>query len=169
MSKSFTANLYTEPRPTWKNRSQEIAHNDDGFLLSKGKYRTKIRPEELPEWYVYGRYYKHWGYLSAKGVTSLYYRPNYVFNHMFKDDFLYISYDKPIEPVPRHQSIFGCEGFDEYISGWNIVSFLKAAERHSNYDISEIKAEIEKKRQWFETAYPEFYKLEVPSPDIFCG
>ena len=31
--------------------------NEDGTLFS-GNHKTKIRPEDLPEWYIYGRYYK---------------------------------------------------------------------------------------------------------------
>lgn len=44
--------------------------NDDGMLFA-GPYKTKIKPEDLPEWYLYGRYYKRFGYMSAKGITDL--------------------------------------------------------------------------------------------------
>ena len=79
-----------------------------------------------------------------------------------KDDFLYISYDRPIElESDREKHIYKYRGFDEYIYGGVIVDFLRAAEKYSGYDISGIKGQIEKKRLWFKETYPEFYKLEV--------
>ena len=76
---------------------------------------------------------------------------------------------KPIVPVPRKKSIFQCEGFDEYIYGWKIISFIKAAQKYSSYDITDIKSEIEKKRQWFQKTYPEHYRLEVPDDNLLGG
>lgn len=38
--------------------------------------------------------YKRRGFMSAKGVKYLFHKPNYVFNHLYKDDVLFISYDK---------------------------------------------------------------------------
>lgn len=117
---------------------------------------------EIPDWYVFGRFYKHWGYLSAKGVKSLVYEPNRFSNHMFKDDFLYISYDAQIVPNPDRQTTwYKYTGFDEYIYGSAIISFLRAAENYSGYDITEIKAQIEEKRLWFKQTYPDDYALEV--------
>ena len=170
MNKRITANLYTETKTIWKNREHVIIRNDDGALFSQGQYKTKIFPSDLPEWFIEGNYFRHRGYLSAAGVKHLLYDPNLFTNHMFKDDFLYISYDKPIVPLSperRPQSVFKFGGFDEYIWGWNIVSFLKAAEKHSNYDITDIKMQIEKKRQWFENTYPDFYRLECGTQDVF--
>ena len=37
---------------------------------------TKIKAKDLPEWYVHGRFYKRFGYLSSKGVVDLHYIPN---------------------------------------------------------------------------------------------
>ena len=48
--------------------------SSEGYLLSSGKYRqykTKILPSDLPEWYVYGYFYKRHGYMSAKGIKDL--------------------------------------------------------------------------------------------------
>ena len=132
----------------------------DGYLLSQGRYRTKIRPEDLPEWYVYGYFYKRHGYLSAKGIKYLVYRPQKHWNHMLKDDFLFISYDLPI--THTDYSLDSFKGYDELIYGGIIIQFLLAAEKYSGYDISGIKAQIEDKRLWFKENYPEDYKHEVP-------
>lgn len=137
----------------------------DGYLFSRGRYRTKIRAEDLPEWYVYGYLYKLHGYMSAKGVKYMVYCPNKHTNHMFKDDFLYISYDRPIVPDESRWERYS--GFDEYVFGGVILDFLLAAEKYSGYDISGIKAQIEEKRQWFKATYPEFYRWENPQDKPF--
>ena len=165
MKKRINANLYTETRIIWKEHT--MIGNADGTLFSNRHYKTKILPSDLPEWFVEGSYYKNQGYLSSKGVKYLLYDPNLHTNHMFKDDFLYISYDRPITTIDGERSVFKFEGFDEYIWGWNIVNFLKAAEQYSSYDIKGIKEQIKKKRQWFKATFPEFYDLECSTSSIF--
>lgn len=158
------ARLYTESKTNWRTGHFQMFYGENDTLFSGGTYPTKVTVADLPEWYVYGRYYKHWGYLSAKGIKSLVYEPNKFSNHMFKDDFLYISYNKPIVPNPdRSSNFYKYIGFDEYIYGGVIVRFLKAAEKYSSYDISGIKAQIEDKRLCFKETYPEDYALEVSS------
>ena len=51
----FKSNLYTVERRTWKNHELCLIQNDD-FTLFSGHHKTKIVEEELPEWYVFGRY-----------------------------------------------------------------------------------------------------------------
>ena len=132
----------------------------EGYLLSYGIYRTKIKAEDLPDWYIPGYYYKRHGYLSAKGIKHLMYLPQKQWDHMFKDDCLFISYDKPITHTGN--SISDYNDYDENIFGGVIVEFLLAAEKFSGYDISEIKAQIEDKRLWLKENYPEAYIREVP-------
>ena len=79
---------------------------------------------------------------------------------MLKDDFLFISYDKPI--VHENNNLTSYSGYDERIYGGIIIEFLKAAEKYSGYDISEIKAQIEDKRLWLKAHYPDDYKHQVP-------
>ena len=155
------ANLYLTYYYAWDGKRHcHVRKTDpDGYLFSHGRYKTKIRAEDLPEWYVFGYFYKCHGYLSANGIKHMVYRPNKSWNHMFKDDFLFISYDKPI----RHTSdrITDYVNYDERIYGGIIVEFLEAAEKYSGYDISEIKAQIEDKRLWFKEHYPDDYAHEV--------
>ena len=167
MKKIIKANLYTKTKTILKNHQFDSVQNEDGSLFSRGRYKTKILVSDLPEWFIEGSYYRQCGYMSAKGIKYLLYNPNLHSNHMFKDDFLYISYDKPIVPISGERVAFKFKGFDEYIWGWDIVNFLKAAEKHSNYDIKGIKVQIEEKRKWFETTYPDFYKLECGTESIF--
>ena len=131
------------------SRYKEENPDPDKHLLAYGKYQTKIYPVDLPDWYVGGYLYKKHGYISAKGVKHLIYKPNYFTHHLHKDDLLFISYDKPIVPVSK-DGLNWCEGYDDLVSGGLIVSFLRAAEIHSGYDTTEIRAELEKKEKWYE-------------------
>ena len=77
---------------------------------------------------------------------------------MFKDDFLYISYNSP----SKSREIFNAEeSCDEYVWGFNIPKFLYMAERYSGYDAAPIWQQIEEKRLWFQHTYPNDYKREV--------
>ena len=128
------ARLYTESKTNSRTGHYRMIYGKDNTLFSGGIY------------------------------PSLVYEPNKFSNHMFKDDFLYISYNEPIVPNPdRSTGFYKYIGFDEYIYGGVIVRFLKAAEKYSGYDISGIKAQIEDKRLWFKETYPDDYALEVSS------
>jgi len=167
MSKKFNANYYTCSKVRFKNR-EYVRIDGGGYLFSNGIYFTKIRPEDLPESYVEGVYYGYnKGFLNAAGVKDLLYVPNYHVNHMFKDDFLYISYDEPLFLNPNRGLGERVLGYDEYVWGYNIVHFLKAAEKYSGFDISNIKDEIEKKRAHFEATYPSDYSHEVGDYDFW--
>ena len=52
----FKSNLYTVERRVWRNHKLCWIQNDD-FTLFSGHHKTKIKEEDLPEWYVFGRYY----------------------------------------------------------------------------------------------------------------
>lgn len=167
MGKNIKSKLYTERKtPTLSNFTLNRTEHPDKYLYAKGKYLTKIRKENLPEYFIKGTYYRTEGYASAKDVKHMIYKPNMSINHMFRDDCLYVSYDKEIT---NKQTDYGIEyvGYDIIIWGWQIIEFLKAAEKYSNYDISEIKQQIELKRQTFKNNHPSFYDLEVGDREDF--
>ena len=64
MANRFKNTLYTLGDYKRVGRHIRYVTNEDGTLFS-GHYRTKIKPEDLPEWYLYGRYYKRFGYMST--------------------------------------------------------------------------------------------------------
>ena len=98
------------------------------------------------------------GFLNTANVTKLTYNPDLHFNHMFKDDFLYISYNSP----SKRRKIFNAEEpYDEYVWGFNIPRFILWAEHYSGYNTSSIWQQIEEKRRWFQHTYPADYKREV--------
>lgn len=127
--------------------------NHKGYLLAYGRYPTKIFPHDLPEWYVEGYMYKRYGFMSAKGVKSLFYKPNYLFNHLYKDDILFISYSKEITPVESEDGFNWYEGYDYTLSGPIIVEFIDAVELYSDLNVSDIREQLKKKKEWYDETY----------------
>ena len=156
--KRFRSNLYTAQKIVCADRQHVYVENEDGYLFAQAIYPTKIKAEDLPEWYVYGRYYKCFGYLSAKGVVDMKYVPSRYCNHFLKDDFLFISYNTLIsEKLGKNSIIDAYTGYDERIYGNEILSFLKAARKYSSYDISGIAQMIQEKADWIVQTFPEEY------------
>lgn len=152
----FKSNLYTVERRVWKNHELHLIRNED-FTLFSGHHKTKIVEEDLPEWYVFGRYYKMWGFLSTKGITDLRYIPNLWFNHFLRDDCLLISYGGKIEEHPDSIDFDKYSDVDERVWGNEILDVLKGAEKFSGYDIDPIVEQIrEKKRILIENHPDEF-------------
>lgn len=142
--------------------------NDDGTLFA-GPYKTKIKPEDLPEWYLYGRYYKRFGYMSAKGITDLLYIPNRFSNHYLKDDFLLISYGGKIREVESPEgstALDRYEGWDEVVWGREIITILKGARKHSGYDIGPYISKLKRKKDWLQTTYPDEFGTEKWDIDV---
>jgi hypothetical protein len=156
--KKISANLYTYSRIVFKNNAWCYEDLENNCLFSNMKYPTKITPEDLPEWFIKGRYYKNHGFLSAKGVKDLVYDPNYLFNHFHRDDWLYISYDKPIEEFEEDgwlgkRKVF--RDYDESICGNQIIEFLAAVQKYSpDVEIGDIVQELIRKSEWFLKEFP---------------
>ncbi|MCX4292075.1 MAG: hypothetical protein OSJ36_09840 [Odoribacter sp.] len=127
---------------------------DDGTLFSANYGRTKIYASELPEWFVYGRFYKRFGYLSTKGIKAVRYVPNWHSNHFLKDDHLQISYDKT-------ESELGDYWEDTtWVWGSEILDVLKGAQIYSTYDITPIICQLKEKVEWLRKAHPEEFSEE---------
>ena len=165
MADRFKNTLYLMTRIKRIDGRMQMIENEDGTLFS-GCHKTKIRPEDLPEWYLYGRYYKRWGYMSTKGIVDMVYRPNMHVNHFLKDDFLYISYKEKIEPVTEEEKktrLYCYEyykGYDEVVFGSEIIDILKGARQYSEYDITPIIEQIREKEKWLRNAYPDHFSHE---------
>lgn len=151
----FKRNLYLAQKIVNLNHHLQYVEDENGYLFSDGIYKTKIKPEDLPEWYVHGRYYKCLGYLSAKGVVDLKYIPNLWINHFLKDDFLLISYNEPIREVSVSDRFWErYAGYDEKIYGNEILDFLKAVQKYSYIDISETVKQIQEKADILPQKHP---------------
>lgn len=148
-----------------------LVSNEDGTLFS-GHHKTKIRPTDLPEWYLYGRYYKSWGYMSTKGIVDMVYSPNMHVNHFLRDDFLYVSYKAKIEPVSekdkedKHLRYEYYKGYDEVVCGSEIIDILKGARQYSGFDIKPIIEKIREKERWLRNEYPDEFSQERWKYDI---
>lgn len=155
----FKNNLYTVERRVWENHELHLIRNED-FTLFSGHHKTKITEEDLPEWYVFGRYYKMWGFLSTKGITDLRYIPNLWINHFLKDDCLLISYGGKIEECQGSNPYDQYTGVDERIWGTEILDVLKGAKKFSGYDISGIVEQIREKERILIEKHPEEFGPE---------
>lgn len=153
----FKNNLYTIEDIVFRNHQHVYIRNEDGALFS-GRYKTKIQPEDLPEWYVYGRFYKRFGYMSTKGITDMLYVPNRFSNHYLKDDALYISFGGKIQqsdPTGNRSIHERLSGFDERVWGNEILTILKGARKYSNYDIAGFIQQLKEKKEWLISSFPE--------------
>ena len=166
--RSPRAKLYMLDKIKLVKREFVLEKLPHGYLFADGRFPTKILPEDLPEWYIFGYMYKRHGYLSAKGVKQLLYKPNYwVDNHCHKYDTLYISYDKPIEPYETEHGSTWYKGYNYAIGGNLIYDFVKAAGKYSSYDVAAMLLEIEKKRAWFYENNPDrANSFSLPEPEV---
>jgi len=153
----FSSYWYSIEKIQWDGKQHHYVKNPNGYLYSKSKYNTKIKAEDLPKWYIYGRFYKRFGYLSAKGVIDLHYIPNKTFNHFLRDDLLIISYNKKIDKnLSNPSTLFWVENF-AHASGCDIINMLIGIKKYSNYDIEPIVLQIKDKLNWFKEHFPEDY------------
>ena len=135
-----------EERDYWSDKSHWYINKKlpNGRLYAGwgSRYPTKLTPEDLPDDYIRNYDYKKNGFIRTKGVKDLIYVPSPFHNHTFKDDFLYISYNKKL---PEYKADDWGDGStysecDEYIWGPGIVDFILAVEKNSpDVDVADIK------------------------------
>ena len=157
MKGRFKRNIYTIQDIKRVNGHLRYVENEDGTLFA-GPYKTKIKPEDLPKWYLRGRYYKRQGYMSTKGITDLVYIPNTFINHFLRDDYLLVSYSgkiHEIESAEKKKYIDSYMGWDEIVWGNDIITVLIGAKRYSNFDIQPIITQLKQKKAWLQNRYPD--------------
>lgn len=154
MSKRLNSHLYTETKIVYKNNGLEYVYGENDTLFSNMVYPTKIVKEDLPKYFIKGRYYRNIGYADAKNVVYLEYSPFYAFNHCFRDDTLYVSYKLPITSEKNKYGYMEYFNYDLVIKGNDIIVFLNGVRENTDLDLSEIKDELFKKIDWFRTKYP---------------
>lgn len=121
----------------------ERVYPENGTLFAGGIYKCSVRADDLPEGYVFGRYYKKFGYMSSYGVVDLVYYTGKHKDAFLKDDCLMISYSNPITTNLKHRhQLDSYSGYDERIWGKDIIRFLLAAKKYSGFDIAPIKRKI---------------------------
>lgn len=169
MKKRFNSPIYTKGK--FGKLYRETINTDNECLYSHGIYPTKIKKEDLPEYYIEICSRTFWyltAYLKTTGIIDIKYEMCKV-NHMFKDDFLYISYHEPLQKGEIISGYISVVNYDVVICGGYIIPVLLAAEKYSNYDISEIHQQIDEKRIWYKEHYYDDYMREIgnKNEDLF--
>ena len=152
---------------------REVINTDYPFLYSGGVYPTKLTASDLPDDYIPIHSRVIWymrGFLRTSGITDMKY--TYVKeNHLFKDDYIYISYHGKIKKVDETDGIFKIIDYVDYdvcVCGNDIVDIVLAAEKYSGFDTVEVRKGIEEKRVWLRDNEPDYYERYVgEDEDIF--
>ena len=155
------SNLYTYGK--FGKALRETLDTDSGTLYDRGKIRSKLKPSDInPDdfcpihcrdiWYMDG-------FIRTSNIRHVAYVPAHL-NHLFKDDTLYISYERPIKPA-KDGAFTTYSGADFHISGNDIVNVVNHAEQHGlpeiQHEIQHVKAEIREKVKWFKEHHPDEY------------
>ena len=166
--KRIGSNIYT--RGKFGGRLRQTIDTGNPFLYAHGQYPTKLTAEDLPEDYITIQSRVIWymtGYLRTEGITDL----GYTWvkeNHLFKDDYIYISYHGLLKEVKSQWGFKAYEDYDICVCGNEIVDIVCAAEKYSGFDTSKVRAEIEKKRIWLRDNEQDYYKrYPLEDRDIF--
>lgn len=156
MGKKKLQKLYTlAGRKHERDESGEfyIKYIYNGFLLANDRYKTKMKPEDLPDSFIFiSGGGVHHGFLDAAGVIDLKYVPNLWINHLLKDDCLVISYTGKIGNEEKHYCF---ENEDQCIYGNSILYFLEGARKYSGIDITPIIEQLKNKVQTLKQKHPE--------------
>lgn len=140
----------------------------DGRLFSQARYPTKITAADLPESFVYGRFYKRWSYLDTAGIKDMIYVPNLWVNHFLKDDKLVISYTGKLKEIKRkeeHWSWTEYENEDFTVWGNEIIDVLKGARDYSGIDIKPFIKQLKNKLKVLREKHPEEFGDYDPDLD----
>ena len=166
--KRITSEIYTYGK--FGKRLRETLDCDNPFLYSKGIYPTKITANDLPEDYIEIHSRSIWymtGFLKTSDIKDM----EYIYckeNHLFKDDYIYISYS---EDLKFEKDKYGHKEYTNYdicISGDDIINIVLAAEKYSGFNAEKVRAKIEEKRVWLRDNEPDEYESAVGEDrDIF--
>lgn len=168
----FKAHIYFVEKLKKIDNSFQYIKSDDGTLYS-GAYKTKITPDDLPEWYVRGVFYKRRGFMSAKGITDMVYCPSRLSDNFLNEDSLLVSYSGKIKKNRKGATVEDSyTNYDEVISGVVIIKIIAAAREHSDYDISSLMQELQSQRNWLKMMFPSRAlkeRWDIPIEDLFMN
>lgn len=151
MSRRFNSNLYLNCAIRHQDHELRAIYLPNDYLWARGRYPTKIRACDLPDWYVSGYLYKRHGYLSAKGIVDIVYIPDYfIENHSHKYDSIYVSFHDKMTRNFDSQGFTTCSGYDYAMSGYigyQLIEKMKVYSPDINTD--EILREMVLKEKWY--------------------
>lgn len=167
------SNLYTLGK--FGKNLRETIDTDSGTLYDRGKMKAKITVADLTEDYCKIHCKDIWymdGFIKTSTIRHIAYQPSHL-NHLFKDDTLYVSYERPIRQT-KDGAFTVYTGADFHISGHDLVNVVNHIEKHGmpdvQHELQHVKAEIKQKVEWFRTNYPEDYHnafLTYEPVDVF--
>ena len=161
MKKKIAADFYTKGK--FGKRIRETVDTGNPFLYSYGRYKTKITEEDLPEYYIPIHCRNIWymqGFLKISGIVDM----DYTYrkeNHLFKDDYIYISYFEKLKWEKNSWGFRDCINYDVCIDGNDIIEIVLAAEKYSGFDTREVRKKIEEKRIWLRDNEHDYYEMAV--------
>lgn len=165
MSK-ISAKFYTKGK--FGKGFREVIDTDNDQLYSRGHYPTKIRKEDLPEDYIEFNSRVIWymtGYLKTSGVVDIDYKATKI-NHLFKDDYLYISYK---EKLKIEKDLLGFDTYVNYdivVCGNDIIPILLSIKKYSNVDLDKVKRKVNDKVDWYREKYKDDYIRQFGDKEI---
>lgn len=119
------------------------------YLNSKNKYKTKIIEKDLPDYFFKYFKYNQYNFISVYNVVDLVYLPNYYIDtHLFKYDYLLVSYQRKIKRDKNN--LLGYKNYDLILTDKEILYFIKKLDECSNYNFIGVKERINKKISWYE-------------------
>lgn len=141
------SNYYYDGKLKYNKDGLYYFKDKENYLFAKGIYKTKIKEEDLPNYFIKLWLYPRYKYISLKGIKDIHYRPSFFTNHWRKDDLLYISYDKKLL-IEKDNYV---DSYDVLIYGPEINHFIDELEKYgfNENKISEIRKLMEKKDKWF--------------------
>lgn len=166
MMKKIKALYYTKGR--FGKRAREIVDADNENLYSMGQYPTQIKKEDLPKDYIEFKSRVIWymtGYLKTSDVKDVYYI--YVKqNHLFKDDYLYISFNDKLKIEKTDYGTENCNNYDICVCGGDIIPILFEIEKNSKIDTTIARNKITEKFEWWKKNEKEDYKSWFKDKDV---
>lgn len=164
---AIRANFYSIEKIVYKKRRFQYITNPKGFLYSGATILVKVTKDDLPIYFVPGRFKKCYGFIRTNKVKDLVYLTRTADNHFLKDDVLLISYNQPIIKDPFVGDIFGYHGYDEYIFGLDILTFIKGVMVFSpGIDVIDIIKTIRDKKAQLMSIDMEAYKKEAENVNL---
>lgn len=160
------ANFYSVEKIIYKRRRFQYISNSKGYLYSGASILVKVTKDDLPPYFVPGRFKKCFGYIRTNKVKSLVYlsKDN---GHFLKDDVLLISYNDEIIHDNQCGDLFNYQGYDGYIFGLDILTFLKGVKQYSlDIDTSYIENQIIQKKELLKQTNDEVYRNEAEAVDL---
>lgn len=165
MSK-INVNFYTKGK--FGKSYRETIDTDNEYLYSKGYYPTKIKKEDLPKDYIEFNSRVIWymtGYLKTSGVVDIDYKATKI-NHLFKDDYLYISYKEKLKAEKNFLGFDDYVNYDIAVCGNDIIPILLAIKENSNVNIDKVKEKIIDKVDWYKENCKDDYIRQFGDKDI---